>query len=92
MKILWKADADIDASSLETIDKLTREAAKAGGVKVDGPYLPQDAALLYVFEAESLAAFNAAGRKWFELAAKAGVEASPLRYEIALSPKEFWGK
>lgn len=66
--------------------------SKKVGIKVDGPYLPQDASLLYIFEAPNLETMNRAGRQFFEEVAKAKVKVTPLRYEIALTPEEFWGK
>ena len=92
MKVIWKADVENDADDWKKLDEVTREVAKKIGIKVEGPYLPQDASLMYIFETPNLETMNRAGRQFFEAVVKAKVKVTPLRYEIALTPEEFWGK
>ncbi len=93
MKVIWKADFDGDEKDLKRLDEVTRETAKkAGFTSVEGPYLPQGAALMYIFEGPTYETLNRAGRNWLPAIQKAGLKVTPLSYEIAVTPDEFWHK
>ena len=92
MKVIWKADVESEKTDWKKLDRITKEVAKKSGMKIEGPYLPQDASVMYIFDTPDLETMNRGGRAWFEAAAKAKLKVTPLRYEIALSPEEFWGK
>ncbi|HYB75881.1 MAG TPA: hypothetical protein VEC08_02880 [Nitrososphaerales archaeon] len=94
MIILWKADyegSDIRAD-LEKLDQLQQKIQKKAGGKVDGPYFPQDASVLYVFHVEEYDWLNRAGRIFFAEAAKAQLPFVPKSYEVAVTPEEFFGR
>lgn len=93
MIIIWKADyngQDLkgDIPKLEEINRRIQE--KLGGI-VDGPYLPQDASVLYVFHVDKYEWLNEAGRFWFSEISRANLQFVPSKYEVCVTPKEFFG-
>jgi len=81
-------DLRADLRKLEAIHSRIQE--KLGG-RIDGPYLPQDASLLYIFYVNKYEWLNEAGRLWLAEVSKAKLPFSPKSYEIAVEPKEFFG-
>ena len=90
--VIWKADFDGDDKQLARVTELFTETMKDAGGKIDGPYLPQDASLLYLAWVDRFEDMNRSGRKFLERVAKEKLPLTPLNYEIAVTPKEFWGK
>ena len=90
--VIWKADFDGNAKQLARADVLIREAANAVGTKVDGPYYPQDASLMYLMWTKAFEDMNRSGRVLLDKVAREKLPLTPLRYEVAVTPKEFWGK
>lgn len=94
MIIIWKADyegEDID-SDLKKLDEIQLRIQKKIGWKFEGPYFPQDASVLYIFHTEEYETLNRAGRIFFAEAAKAKLAFVPKSYEVAVTPKEFFGR
>lgn len=91
MIILWKADFEGDREQLDQMDDKMRELGDKHGFGVQGPFLPQDASLLYIFEG-TVEQMSASGREFLPWADKANVPVTPLSYEIAQTPEEFWGE
>ncbi|MGQ0536073.1 MAG: hypothetical protein ACT4PT_08375 [Methanobacteriota archaeon] len=91
MIILWKADYDGGKGELESIDRKMKELSKKHGFQVEGPFLPQDASLLYIFRG-TLEQMSASGREFLPWLESEGIPLNPLRYEIAQTPEEFWGR
>src|SRR6267143_6028167 len=94
MIILWKADYDGDdiQRDLEKLNKINSEVQKKLGGKIEGPYFPQDASVLYIFNVKEYEWLNKAGRIWFDEAKKANLQFVPKTYEVAVTPDEFFGK
>jgi len=90
--VIWKADFDGDDKQLARVNELVAETSKEVGAKFDGPYLPQDASLLYLFWYKEYEDLNRGGRYLLQKVAKEKLPLTPLRYEIGVTPKEFWGK
>lgn len=93
MIIIWKANYEgenlnADLEKLAQINATIQ--AKIGG-QIEGPYLPQDASLLYIFHVEKYEWLNQAGRLWMTEVDKAELPVTPLTYEVAVTPKEFFG-
>jgi len=93
MIIIWKADYDgkdmqVD---LKKLDAIHSEIEKNFGGKIDGPYLPQDASILYIFHVNKYEWINQAGRRWLAEVEKNKLPFSPKTYEIAVTPEEFFG-
>lgn len=64
--------------------------AKIGG-KLDGPYFPQQSTLLYIFHVDKYERLNEAGRLFYAEMAKAKLPFVPTTYEVAVTPREFFG-
>lgn len=93
MIILVKMDYDGEdlPADLKKLDEIhSRIQAKIGG-KADGPYFPQDASLLFIFHVDKYEWLNQAGRLWLNEISKAKLPFSPKTYEVAVTPKEFFG-
>jgi len=90
--IIWKADFSGTDKQLARVTELLAETTKELGGKMDGPFYPQDAALMYLFWAKEYEDLNRSGRKFLEKATKEKLPITPLGYEVAVTPKEFWGK
>lgn len=69
-----------------------RENVKKFGGSVEGPYYPQSNDLLYIFHVDSYEWLNKAGRVFLKRVQEEGINITPMRYEVAVTPKEFWGK
>ena len=93
MIIIWKADYDGKdmQADLKKLDAIHSKIQKNVGGKIDGPYFPQDASVLYIFHVDKYEWLNQAGRLWFAEAEKAKLPFSPKAYEVAVTPKEFFG-
>jgi len=94
MIILWKADYegnDIKAD-LKKLGAIQAKIQKKIGGKVEGPYFPQDASVLYIFHVKEYEWLNLAGRIFFAEVAKAELAFVPKSYEVAVTPEEFFGK
>ncbi|HLB67625.1 MAG TPA: hypothetical protein VJN63_03995 [Thermoplasmata archaeon] len=92
MLIIWKAEFNGDDKQLARVSELMMESAKEVGGRADGPYFPQDADLLYLLWTKEYEDMNRSGRKFLTQVAKEKLPVTPLRYEVAVTPKEFWGK
>ncbi len=94
MIIIWKADyegEDIRAD-LEKLDAINSGIVNKIGGKIEGPYFPQDASVLYIFHVEKYEWINQAGRLWFHEIGKADLAFVPKTYEVAVTPEEFFEK
>jgi hypothetical protein len=94
MIIIWKGDYDGDnlQQDVKKLDAIHAKIQKKIGGKIDGPYFPQDASLLYIFHVDEYEWLNRSGRLWFQEMAKAKLPVTPKRYEVCVTPKEFFGK
>ena len=94
MIFIWKADfegSDFPAD-LKNLGKIHTTIMKKIGGDIYGPYLPQDASVMYIFDVKEYEWLNQAGRLFFAEVAKAKLAFVPQRYEVAVTPKEFFGK
>ncbi len=91
MIVIWKADFDGTDKELERVNKKFEELSKKHGYKIDGPYYPQDASLLYIMHTKVYENLNKSGREFLRWSMKEKIPITPLRYEVAVTPKEFWG-
>jgi hypothetical protein len=91
--IIWKGDYNGEdlKGDLAKLDAIQARIQKKIGGKVDGPYFPQDASVLYIFHVDRYEWLNEAGRLWFAEMGKAGLPFTPLKYEVCVTPKEFFG-
>ena len=91
MIVIWKADFEGTDKDLERVNKKFDELSKKHGYKYDGPYYPQDAALLFVMNTKKFQDLNKSGREFLRWVAREKIPITPLSYEVAVTPKEFWG-
>jgi hypothetical protein len=76
---------------LEKLQAISSRIQQQLGGRIDGPYLPQDSTLLYIFHVDNYEWLNRAGRLWLAEVSKANLPFTPKSYEVAVTPKEFFG-
>ena len=93
MIIIWKADYQGDdiQRDLKRLDSINAKLQKKIGGKIEGPYFPQDASVLYIFHVDEYEWLNRAGRLWYEEMGQAKLPFTPKSYEVCVTPKEFFG-
>lgn len=93
MIVIWKADYDGGdiQNDLEKMNEIQSMIIKKIGGKVEGPYFPQDASVLYIYHLDKYEKLNEGGRIWYSEVEKANIPFIPKSYEIAVTPKEFFG-
>lgn len=91
MLILWYADFDGTSETLESVSTLLEEVTTPFDIPVEGPYFPQHDALLYIFRVKTFEQFNEAGRIFLTQVNEKAINIVPVRYELAVTPDEFWG-
>jgi hypothetical protein len=93
MIVLEKIDYDGDdlAGDLKKLDEIHARIQQKVGGTFEGPYLPQDASLLYIIHMDKFELLNQAGRVWIDEISRAKLPFTPKSYEIAVTPKEFFG-
>lgn len=82
------ADFQGDVKKLDQIH--SRIQAEVGG-SIEGPYLPQQGSLLYIYHVDKYEMLNQAGRLWYAEISKSKLAFAPNTYEVAVTPKEFFG-
>jgi hypothetical protein len=92
MLIIWYADFDGTDEDLEKVSEIFGEITDKIGGSVDGPYYPQTDALMYIFNVKSFDWLNQGGRIFINKVQEEGINITPVRYEVAVTPEEFWGK
>ena len=93
MIILIRMDYEGDnlQGDLEKLSEINAKIATKTGGKIDGPYLPQQNTVLYIFHVDKYERLNEAGRLFFAENAKLKLPFAPVTYEVAVTPKEFFG-
>lgn len=92
MLVIWKADFEGDPEDVEKVSQLFERISKEIGGRWEGPYYPQDASLLYLFHVDKYEWLNRSGRIFLKEVEKQGLKVTPISYEIAVTPEEFWEK
>ena len=93
MLIIWKTDCEGEnlRADLKKLDQIQERIRKKIGGRIEGPYFPQDASVLYLFHVDEYEWLNRAGRIWFREISKAGLRFAPKSYEVCVTPTEFFG-
>jgi len=68
----------------------SRIASKISG-KIEGPFLPQQSTVMYIFHIDKYERLNEAGRIFYAEMSKANLPFVPDTYEVAVTPEEFFG-
>jgi hypothetical protein len=92
MITIWKCDykgADLPGD-LEKINKIHSLIMEKVGGKVEGPYLPLDAAVMFIYNIDKFEMFIKGSRLWFDEVAKAGLPFIWEKSELAVTPEEFF--
>jgi hypothetical protein len=76
---------------LRKMNEIHSKIEKSVGGKIDGPYFPQSGTLLYIFHVDKYERLNEAGRIFYAEVAKLKLPFVPNTYEVAVTPKEFFG-
>ena len=93
MIILVRMDYEGDnlQEDLKKLDEINSKIqAKIGG-KLEGPYFPQVGTILFIFHVDKYERLNEAGRIFYAEVARAKLPFEPTTYEVAVTPKEFFG-
>ena len=93
MIILVRLDYQGDdlKKDLEKMNQIHTKIEKAIGGKIEGPYFPQSSTLLYIFHVDKYERLNEAGRIFYSEVSKLKLHFVPNTYEVAVTPKEFFG-
>lgn len=78
-------------NDLKKMNDVHSKIEKATGGKIEGPYLPQQSTVLYIFHVDKYERLNEAGRIFHSEMAKLKLPFVPNTYEVAVTPKEFFG-
>lgn len=92
MIILWYADFDGTDEDLVKVKSIFNEITKKIGGEIDGPYYPQSESLLYIAKVKNFEWLNQSGRIFLKRIKEERIKITPVRYEVATTPEEFWGK
>jgi hypothetical protein len=93
MIILSRIDYQGDdlQNDLKKLSAINSKIEKAISGKIEGPYLPQQSTLLFIFHVDKYERLNEAGRVWYSEMTKMKLPFVPDTYEVAVTPKEFFG-
>ena len=93
MIILVRLDYEGDdiQNDLTRMNEINSKIEKATGGKIEGPYFPQQSSLLYIFHVDKYERLNEAGRIFYAEVSKLKLRFIPNTYEVAVTPKEFFG-
>jgi len=78
-------------NDLEKMNQIHMKIEKAIDGKIEGPYFPQSSTLLYIFHVDKYERLNEAGRVFYSEMSKLKLQFVPNTYEVAVTPKEFFG-
>jgi hypothetical protein len=78
-------------NDLKKIGEIHSKIERKVGGKVEGPYLPQQGSLLYIFHVDKYERLNEAGRIFYTEVGKLKLPLVPNTYEVAVTPEEFFG-
>ncbi len=90
MLVIWKANFSGTRDELSKVDAKLKELGKKNGEKVEGPYYGQDTDLVWLIWTQS-GNVGVTGREFIPWVAQYKVPIEPVKWEIALTEKEFWG-
>jgi hypothetical protein len=92
MLIIWYADFVGTNEDLKKVNRIFKEITDNVGGSVKGPYYPQKESLMYIFNIDNYDWLNQSGRIFLKRIEEEEIDITPVRYEVAVTPEEFWGK
>jgi hypothetical protein len=90
MLVIWKANFGGTREQLAQVKAKLEEISKKSGDRIDGPYYAQDADLMWLFWTDP-GNIGLGGREFLPWVEKNEIPIEPIRYEIGVTEKEFWG-
>ena len=78
-------------NDLKKLNEINSKITSKIGGKIEGPFLPQQSTLLYIFHVDKYERLNEAGRIFYAESAKLKLPFLPTTYEVAVTPEEFFG-
>ncbi len=93
MIILVRLDYEGDdlQNDMKKLNEINSKIESKISGKVEGPYFPQQSTLLYIFHVDKYERLNEAGRIFYAEISKLKLPFVPDTYEVAVTPKEFFG-
>ena len=93
MIILVRLDYEGDdlQNDLRKMREINSKIESKTGGKIEGPFLPQQSTILYIFHVDKYERLNEAGRIFYMEMSKLKLPFSPNTYEEAVTPQEFFG-
>ena len=90
MLVIWRANFSGTRQELAKVAEKLKELSAKHGEKVDGPYYGQDTDLLWLSWTKS-GNLGETGREFLPWVQQNKIPIEPVRWEIAVTEKEFWG-
>ena len=93
MIILVRLDYEGDdlQNDLRKMNEINSKITSKINGKIEGPFLPQQSSVLYLFHVDKYERLNEAGRIFYSEMSKARLPFVPDTYEVAVTPEEFFG-
>ena len=93
MLILIRLDYEGDdlQNDLRKMNEINSKIASKINGRIEGPFLPQQSSVLYLFHVDKYERLNEAGRVFYSEMSKAKLAFVPDTYEVAVTPEEFFG-
>jgi hypothetical protein len=93
MIILVRLDYEGDdlQNDLKKMSEINSKIASEIAGRIEGPFLPQQGTVLYIFHVDKYERLNQAGRMFYAEMSKAKLPFVPDTYEVAVTPDEFFG-
>jgi hypothetical protein len=93
MIILVRLDYEGDdlENDLRKISEINSKIASKIAGRIEGPFLPQQSTVLYIFHVDKYERLNEAGRIFYSEMSKAKLPFTPDTYEVAVTSEEFFG-
>jgi hypothetical protein len=90
MLVIWRANFSGSKEQLAKVTEKLKELGAKHGERVEGPFYAQDADLLWLSWTKS-GNIGESGREFLPWVQEAKIPIEPVRWEVALTEKEFWG-
>ena len=78
-------------NDLKKMSQINSKISEKTSGRIEGPYLPQQSTVLYIFHVDKYERLNEAGRIFYAEMSKAKLPFNPETYEVAVTPEEFFG-
>jgi hypothetical protein len=87
----FEYEGDDLQNDLRKMNEINSKIASKIPIKIEGPLLPQQSTVLYIFHVDKYERLNEAGRAFYAEMSKVKLPFVPQTYEVAVTPEEFFG-